>query len=150
MIARRCTSETCRTISQHFTCPLCDSPTLNLPELFLGPIGLDVKASLRWSPKEKYFLLIDKPSGPARLPIQIRDIRYNTQPNLPNFEPATGLQIMDYLKDLATIIAQREPTVWCGWVTYLIEALQAHTNEVHYQALLQALIEELRAKRLHE
>lgn len=150
MIARHCTNPKCNMVSPLVTCPTCDAETRPLPTMELGALGLDAKASLHWGQTEGYFLVIDKPSGAAQVPVGVCDTSVNNQLGLPGFDLANGLQIMDSVKTAATMISQKSPNLWPGWIFYLIERLQKATNEHHYQALLQALIEELRAKRLHE
>lgn len=146
MLARCCTNAKCKITSPYHTCPMCRAPTEALPVLDLGAIGLKAKAALLYNSQDGYQLRIDKLSGSVYIEIKIHDLEYLHQPALPHLEPATTLEIMDITKDAATLIAQKKPLVWPGWILYLIESLEAHTDEQNYQNVLRVILKDLAAK----
>lgn len=143
MNARICTNPKCRTILPNYTCSRCNTPTEPLPRISLALIGLDATARLVHTPDKGFFIHIAAPSGPRNVPITLTDLLHSAQPLLPHTNEVTGLMIMDSLKTAALFIRTKNAGHWSGWVLYLLDLLQDHTDTVTFQEVLKDLQQDI-------
>ena len=143
MEARICTNPTCRTILPYYDCSLCGTRTELLPHVSLALIGVNGTAHLSHDPSAGYKITVKTLTSIQHLSIPMNTILHTTQPRLPNLDPASGLEIMDTLKSAARLIQTKNSGHWPGWILYLLEALQGHTDQVTFQGVLRELRHDL-------
>lgn len=139
MDARICTNPQCRTILPFRTCSLCLSSTEPLPRISLGLIGVDGAARLVHTPDKGYSILVTVPSGDHTVRVSLPDLLHRAQAHLPHINTTSGLMIMDSLRTAAHFIRTKNTGHWTGWVLYLLDLLQDHTDTVSFQAVLKDL-----------
>lgn len=145
MDAQICTNPQCRAILPYHICTLCQAPMEPLPGLSLAPIGIDGAARLVHSRTTGYSVLVSVPTGHYPVHVSLRDILNRAQPSLPFLNAVTGLMIMDSLKTAANLIRSKNTGHWTGWILYLLELLQDHTDTTAFQQVLQDIQHDIAA-----
>ena len=143
MNARICTNPSCRAIQPGDKCHLCGTCTHELPVIPLQSIGLDGTARLTHQSLDGYSILITTSSGPHRMPIAISDLVHAAQLHLPNINHVSGLMVMDALKVASNLVKTKHTCLWSGWVIYLLESLQEHTDNGSFQHVLLDLLHDI-------
>lgn len=136
MDVRICSNPACRTIQPYDKCGNCGTATTPLPRLSLAPVGVNGTAHLIHNPSEGYAIMICAPSHNSVLSIPIHDLVQHAQPQLPHINPISGLHIMDTLSVAANLMRSRNTGQWSGWILYLLEVLQGHTDPAAFQEFL--------------
>lgn len=146
MDARICANPQCLSVMPAFTCTICNTPTEPLPRISLALIGVDATARLTHTSPHGYFILIAAPSGYHNVNISLTDLLRSAQPQLPHINEVTGLMIMDSLSTASVFIRTKNAGHWSGWVLYLLDLLQDHTDTVTFQEVLRDLQQDIATK----
>lgn len=136
MDARICTNPACRTIQPGHRCGLCNTATRSLPQVSLSLIGVEGAARLTHTPGHAYSIILDTPSGPHAVDILMSDLLQASQAHLPLVNEASGLAIMDGLRNAAALVRTKNTGHWAGWIRYFLDLLQGHTDRASFQEVL--------------
>ena len=143
MKARICANPNCHAIQPGAKCHLCKTTTRDIPPIPLHAIGVDGTIHLDHRENDGYSIIVLTSSVSHRAHIPISNLLHSAQLHLPLLGPASGLTIMDAIKNICSLIKTKNTCFWAGWVIYLLEVLQDHADPGAFRGVLKSLRQDL-------